>query len=324
MRWHLAQIITHGILYVMERVIELHVQQGGQRIDKYIAEAIADFSRSFVQKLLDEERVTVGGQVPKASYKVEAGDVIVVRVPPPQTSEIRPEAIPLTIIYEDADIIVVDKPAGMVVHPAHGHSSGTLVNALLAHCQDLAGIGGELRPGIVHRLDKDTSGLLLVAKNDAAHQHLQNQFKQRQVHKTYLALVEGTPPAARGVVEAPIGRDPKRRKRMAVLRQGGREARTEYRVLEYFDQHTLLEAEPITGRTHQIRVHLASIGHPIAGDRVYGFRKQRLPLQRQFLHAARIAFTLPSTGQPVEFTSELPDDLAAVLELLRQQQAAPR
>jgi len=324
MRWHLSQIITHGILYVMERVIELHVQQGGQRIDKYIAEAIADLSRSFVQKLLDEERVTVGGQVPKASYKVEAGDVIVVRVPPPQTSEIRPEAIPLTIIYEDADIIVVDKPAGMVVHPAHGHSSGTLVNALLAHCQDLAGIGGELRPGIVHRLDKDTSGLLLVAKNDAAHQHLQKQFKQRQVHKTYLALVEGTPPAARGVVEAPIGRDPKRRKRMAVLRQGGREARTEYRVLEYFDQHTLLEAEPITGRTHQIRVHLASIGHPIAGDRVYGFRKQRLPLQRQFLHAARIAFTLPSTGQPVEFTSELPDDLAAVLELLRQQQAAPR
>jgi len=305
----------------MERVIELRVEQNGPRVDSYIAQAVPGLSRSFVQKLLDEGRVTIAEKVPKASYKVEAGDVIVVRVPPPAPTEVRAEAIPLTIVYQDADIVVVDKPAGMVVHPAHGHYSGTLVNALLAYCPDLAGVGGELRPGIVHRLDKDTSGLLVVAKNDAAHRYLQAQFKQHLVHKTYLALTEGLLPVAYGVIEAPIGRHPQQRKRMAVLPRGGREARTEYRVLEYFAQHTLVEAEPITGRTHQIRIHFAFIGHPIAGDRVYGFRKQRLPLHRQFLHAARIAFTLPSSGQPVEFTSRLPDDLTAVLHKLRQQTA---
>lgn len=302
----------------MERVIELRVEQGGPRVDKYIAQEVPDLSRSFVKKLLDEGQVTVDGKVPKASYKVEAGDVIVVRVPPPEPTEVRAEDIPLRITYEDADIVVVDKPAGMVVHPAHGHRSGTLVNALLAHCTDLSGIDGELRPGIVHRLDKDTSGLLLVAKNDMAHRHLQRQFKQRLVHKIYLALTEGLLPTPRGVIDAPIGRDPQQRKRMAVLPRGGREARTEYRVLEHLTQHTLVEAEPVTGRTHQIRIHFASIGHPLAGDRVYGFRKQRLPLRRQFLHAARIAFTLPSSGEPVEFTSELPDDLAAVLDDLRR------
>jgi len=302
----------------MERVIELRVEQGGPRVDKYIAQEVPDLSRSFVKKLLDEGQVTVDGKMPKASYKVEAGDVIVVRVPPPEPTEVRAEDIPLRILYEDADIVVVDKPAGMVVHPAHGHRSGTLVNALLAHCTDLSGISGELRPGIVHRLDKDTSGLLLVAKNDVAHRHLQRQFKQRLVHKIYLALTEGLLPTPRGVIDAPIGRDPQQRKRMAVLPRGGREARTEYRVLEHLTQHTLVEAEPVTGRTHQIRIHFASIGHPLAGDRVYGFRKQRLSLRRQFLHAARIAFTLPSSGEPVEFTSELPDDLAAVLDDLRR------
>ena len=302
----------------MERIIELRVEQGGPRVDKYIAQEVPDLSRSFVKKLLDEGQVTVDGKMPKASYKVEAGDVIVVRVPPPEPTEVRAEDIPLRILYEDADIVVVDKPAGMVVHPAHGHRSGTLVNALLAHCTDLSGISGELRPGIVHRLDKDTSGLLLVAKNDVAHRHLQRQFKQRLVHKIYLALTEGLLPTPRGVIDAPIGRDPQQRKRMAVLPRGGREARTEYRVLEHLTQHTLVEAEPVTGRTHQIRIHFASIGHPLAGDRVYGFRKQRLSLRRQFLHAARIAFTLPSSGEPVEFTSELPDDLAAVLDDLRR------
>jgi 23S rRNA pseudouridine1911/1915/1917 synthase len=307
-----------GILYVMERVIKLRVEQDGPRVDRYIALEVPDLSRSFVKKLLDEGRVTIDRKVPKASYKVEAGDVVVVRVPPPEPIAVRAETIPLEIIYEDADIVVVDKPAGMVVHPAYGHHNGTLVNALLAHCTDLSGIGGELRPGIVHRLDKDTSGLLVVAKNDVAHRDLQRQFKQRLVHKIYLALTEGLLPAPRGVIEAAIGRDPQQRKRMAVLPRGGREARTEYRVLEHFVQHTLVEAEPITGRTHQIRIHLASIGHPIAGDIVYGFRKQRLSLRRQFLHAARIAFTLPSSGQPAEFTSGLPDDLAAVLDALRK------
>lgn len=307
----------------MERIITLHVESGGQRVDSYIARAVPDFSRSFVQKLLDEGRITIAGRVPKASYKVEDGDVITVRVPPPVPVALLPEEISLTIVYEDADIVVVDKPAGMVVHPAHGHYSGTLVNALLARCPDLEGIGGELRPGIVHRLDKDTSGLLVVAKNDRAYRYLQQQFKQRLVHKTYVALTEGILETARGVIEAPIGRDPKQRKRMAVLFHGGREARTEYRVLEYFPQHTLVEAEPVTGRTHQIRLHFASIGHPIAGDRMYGYRKQKLPLQRQFLHAARLAFTLPTSRQPVEFTSPLPDDLLAVLESLRQEKRQP-
>jgi len=314
------QITSHcAILYVVEQVIELRVEQGSIRIDRYISEHVPSLSRSFVQKLLDEGRVTVGDRVPKASYKVETGDLILVRVPPPEPSQAQPEAIPLTIIYEDSNLVVVDKPAGMVVHPAHGHHSGTLVNALLAHCPDLAGIGGELRPGIVHRLDKDTSGLLVVAKNDAAHQDLTRQFKERLVHKTYLALVEGLLPAADGVIEAPIGRDLKQRKRMAVIARGGRPARTEYHVCEYFAQHTLLEALPVTGRTHQIRVHFASIGHPIAGDRVYGYRKQRLPLARHFLHAARLVLTLPGSAQPVEFTSDLPDDLAAVLHSLRQE-----
>lgn len=305
----------------MERLIRLHVEQGDLRVDRYIAQQAPDLSRSSVQKLLEDGRVTVSGQVPKASYKVQAGDEIIVRVPPPEPTTVLAEAIPLTIIYEDANIVVVDKPAGMVVHPAHGHRSGTLVNALLAHCPNLAGVGGEGRPGIVHRLDKDTSGLLIVAKNDAAQQDLQGQFRVRSVHKAYLALVEGVPAAAHGLIEAPIGRDPQRRQRMAIATgssRGGREARTEYRIVERFAQHTLLEAEPTTGRTHQIRIHLAFIGHPIVGDRVYGFRKQRLPVPRQFLHAARIAFTLPGSGQPVEFTSALPADLAEVLRTLRE------
>jgi 23S rRNA pseudouridine1911/1915/1917 synthase len=305
----------------MERMFGLTVMNSGLRVDRYIAQEVPDLSRSLVQKLLDEGRITIGGQVPRASYKVEVGDEIIVRVPPPEPTAILAEAIPLAIVYEDGDIVVVDKPAGMVVHPAYGHRSGTLVNALLAHCPDLAGVGGELRPGIVHRLDKDTSGLVIVAKNDAAHHELQRQFQARLVHKTYLALVEGMPQAAHGVIDAPIGRDPQHRQRMAIATgtsRGGREARTEYRVLERFSQHTLIEAEPVTGRTHQIRIHLAFIGHPIVGDRVYGFRKQRLPLPRQFLHATRIAFSLPGSGQPIELTSPLPDELAAVLRTLRE------
>ncbi len=309
------------MLYVMERMLRLLVRQGDLRVDRYIAREAPDLSRSQVQKLLQEGQVTVGGQVPRASYKVQAGDEILVHVPPPQSTEVLAEPIPLSIVYEDTDLVVVDKPAGMVVHPAHGHHSGTLVNALLAHCPDLAGIGGELRPGIVHRLDKDTSGLLIVAKSDAAYHHLQNQFQARLVHKTYLALVDGIPDASHGVVDAPIGRDPQHRQRMAIVTQPSRrarEARTEYRIVECFRQHALLEAEPVTGRTHQIRIHLAFIGHPIVGDRVYGFRKQHLAIGRQFLHAARIAFSLPASGQPVQLTSPLPADLEAVLQGLRR------
>jgi 23S rRNA pseudouridine1911/1915/1917 synthase len=299
-------------------MVEMRVEFGGTRIDKYIAEKVPQLSRSFVQKLLRDGQVTVNGQVPKASYRVEVGDMLQVRVPPPVLSEARAEDIPLDVVFEDTDIIVVDKPAGMVVHPAHGHRSGTLVNALLAHCPDLAGIGGELRPGIVHRLDKDTSGLIVVAKNDAAHRHLQRQFRQRLVDKTYLGLAEGRLASASGVIDGPIGRDPRHRKRMAVVARGGREARTEFSVVEYFAQHTLLEVKPVTGRTHQIRIHLASIGHPLVGDRVYGYRKQRLPLRRHFLHAASLAFALPGHAERLAFRADLPEDLAQVLDALRK------
>ncbi|MGA9350765.1 MAG: RluA family pseudouridine synthase [Anaerolineae bacterium] len=324
------------------QIIRLLAAEGGQRLDKYIVNEISELSRSMVQRLIKEGRVTVGGEATKPSYPVQEGDEIVVRVPPPEPTEVKPEAIPLDIVYEDEDIIVVNKPAGMVVHPAYGHRTGTLVNAILAHCPGLAGIEGDgstepvlsvaeglaevLRPGIVHRLDKDTSGLIIVAKNDSARRHLQHQFKRREVKKVYVALLEGRLEPARGVIEAPIGRDKKRRRRMAVV-EGGREARTEYRVVEYFGDkvskvsrpYTLVEAEPKTGRTHQVRVHFASIGHPLAGDSVYGFRKQRLSdLRRQFLHARTLGFRLPGSDEYIELSTDLPDDLRVVLEELRR------
>lgn len=323
----------------MERMIELLVAKSGQRLDKYITQEMPDLSRSLVQRLIGEGLVTVNGQTVKASYKVKAGDTIVLRLPPPESLEVCPEAIPLDIVYEDADLLVVNKPAGMVVHPAYGHRTGTLVNAVLAHCPEIAGVGDTLRSGIVHRLDKETSGLIIVAKNDAARQYLQQQFKRREVKKVYLALVEGHLEPGRGLIEAPIGRDPRRRKRMAVVRagEGGREAQTEYRVVEYFAlpvdgvrcsrRYTLVEAQPVTGRTHQVRVHFAFIGHPLLGDPVYGFRKQRLagkvrcyglpPLDRQFLHAQSLGFRLPHSNQYVEFRAELPTDLRELLERLR-------
>jgi 23S rRNA pseudouridine1911/1915/1917 synthase len=317
----------------MEQVIELRATESGQRLDRYIAQEVPDLSRSLVQRLIREGLVTVNGQTVKASRKVEVSDTIVLRVPPPESLEVRPEPIPLDIVYEDGDLLVVNKPAGMVAHPAYGHRTGTLVNAVLAHCPEIAGVGDTLRSGIVHRLDKETSGLIIVAKNDAARQHLQRQFKRREVKKVYLPLVEGHVEPARGLIEAPIGRDPRRRKRMAVVKvkEGGREARTEYRVVEYFALqvggvprlYTLVEAQPVTGRTHQVRVHFAFIGHPLVGDPVYGFRKQRLasyglpPLKRQFLHAQSLGFHLPHSNQYVEFRAELPTDLQEVLERLR-------
>lgn len=311
---------------MIEQVIELRVSEGGQRLDKYVAQMVPDLSRSRVQKLIEARLVTVNDGIAKPSYRLEVGDLVVVRIPPPEPMEVKPQAIPLDIVYEDEDIIVVNKPAGMVVHPAYGHRTGTLVNAVLAHCPDLAGVGDDLRPGIVHRLDKDTSGLIIVAKNDSARRHLQRQFKCREVKKVYVALLERCLEPVRGVIEAPIGRDKKRRKRMAVV-GGGREARTEYTVVEYFGgeggkgsrPYTLVEARPETGRTHQVRVHFASIGHPLAGDPVYGFRKQRLSrLRRQFLHARTLGFRLPSSNKYIELTVELPDDLRVVLEELRR------
>jgi 23S rRNA pseudouridine1911/1915/1917 synthase len=292
----------------------LTAERGGERIDAFVARNLPELSRSYVQRLLDGGLITVAGRVPRASEKVSAGAEIVVEVPPPQEISLEPQRIPLTIVYQDNDIIVVDKPPGLTVHPAPGHPSGTLVNALLAVCPDLQGIAGTLRPGIVHRLDKDTSGLLVVAKNDRAMRALQAQLAERRVHKTYLALVVGVPKPREGQIEAPIGRNPRNRKKMAIV-EGGREATTRYKVREELPGHALLEVEPVTGRTHQIRVHLAAIGHPILGDRVYG-RPSPL-IDRQFLHAWKLAFGMPLGGRQVEFESPLPPDLRAALEALR-------
>lgn len=299
-----------------ERTISLAFERGGERLDKALAAALPTLSRSQIQRLIKEAYVTVEGRVAKPSTRLEPGDRVIVRLPPPQPTALVAEALPLDIVYEDADILVVNKPAGMVVHPAHGHASGTLVNAVLAHCPELEGVGGEQRPGIVHRLDKDTSGLIVIAKNDRAHRELQRQFKAREVTKAYLALVEGHVSPQRGIIEAPIGRDPVHRQRMAVVRNG-REAVTRYRVLETFPEYTLVEAEPVTGRTHQIRLHLAFIGHPVVGDRVYGRRRQRLSLNRHFLHAHRLTLALPSTGERRTFIAPLPPELEAVLAELR-------
>ncbi len=290
----------------------------GERLDKWLAARLPDHSRTEIQRWIREGLVRVNGRGSKPGYKLEAGDVVDVDIPVSVPyEEVRPEPIPLNIVYEDEDILVIDKPAGMVVHPAAGHTSGTLVNAILYHCPELEGVGGTRRPGIVHRLDKDTSGLIVVAKNSPAHRELQRQFREREVDKAYLALVEGHLQPKVGRIEAPIGRHRRHRKKMAVVRDG-REAVTEYRVIGYYDDFTLVEAHPLTGRTHQIRVHFAFIGYPLAGDTVYGRRKQRLKpwLKRHFLHAHRLRFRLPRTGEAVEFTSPLPEDLQAVLDRL--------
>lgn len=288
----------------------------GGRLDRLVAARVVDLSRTAVQRLIDDGFITLNGSSCKASDKVEQDDVIVVRVPPPMPTELIAENIPLTIVYEDGDVIVIDKPAGLVVHPAAGHDSGTLVNALLGHIPDLEGIGGEVRPGIVHRLDKDTSGLIVVAKNDRALQFLQDQFKARTIKKMYLALVEGIVEPREGIIDAPIGRSTTDRKKMTVTREG-RSARTRYRVRQIYRQPdlSLVEAYPETGRTHQIRVHLAWLNHPLVGDAVYGRQRSSVPLERHFLHAASLALTLPN-GEARTFESKLPDDLQRVLDQL--------
>jgi 23S rRNA pseudouridine1911/1915/1917 synthase len=290
----------------------------GERLDRYLAARLPELSRAQVQRLIEQGAVQVAGRAVRPATRVAAGQEITLAIPPPVPATPQPEAIPLDVLYEDGDLLVVNKPAGMVVHPAPGHAGGTLVNALLARCPDLAGIGGKLRPGIVHRLDKETSGLLVVAKHERAHRWLAAQLKARQMEKRYLALVDGAPATATGTIDAPIGRDPRHSQRMAVV-AGGREALTHFRLLRRYRHHALLEVRPITGRTHQIRVHLASIGCPVAGDRVYGRRQPTLPLTRHFLHAARLTFQLLS-GQTRTFEAPLPPDLQLVLELLEQQE----
>ncbi len=290
----------------------------GERLDRYVAQHMPELSRAAVQRLIAAGEITVNHAPAKASYRLEEGDLVEVMLPPPAAAKPEPQPIPLDIVYEDDCLVVLNKPAGLVVHPAHGHAAGTLLNALLARYPELrAWPPEEGWPGLVHRLDRDTSGLLVVARTPEARAALRAQFRARTVHKIYLALVIGQPRLERARIEAPIGRDPHERKRMAVVSEGGREASTEYRVLERLGDYALLEVQPETGRTHQIRVHLAAIGHPVVGDRVYGPARQRLALGRLFLHAARLTFRHPATGGEMTFTAPLPAELEAVLERLR-------
>ncbi|HPH96642.1 MAG TPA: RluA family pseudouridine synthase [Anaerolineaceae bacterium] len=292
-----------------------------ERLDRVIVLHMPDLSRSRIQALIRDGRIKVNGQVvTKTGANIEAGYEIEVDLPPVQPTGLVAEDIPLDVLFENDALLVINKPAGMVVHPAAGHASGTLVNAALAHAPEMEGIGGEQRPGIVHRLDKDTSGIIVIAKTDEAHHWLQDQFRLRQVHKTYLALVDGRPPTPEGRIEAPIGRDPSHRKRMAITKpEKGREAATEYHVIETFPNHALVEAHPITGRTHQIRLHMAFIGCPIAGDTLYGHRTPSVELNRHFLHAARLQITLPGESKPRTFEAPLPAELAEVLAQLRRE-----
>ncbi len=298
----------------MEELLTVGEAEGGERLDKFVAARLPELSRSFAQQLIEEGQIRVDGRARKANYHVRQGEKVSVLLPPPQPAVARAEDIPLTIVFEDKDLLVVDKPAGMVVHPAAGHEGGTLVNAVLGHAPDLV-VGNAERPGIVHRLDRDTSGLIVIAKNDKALKNLQAQFASRTVHKTYLALVDGRVQVQQGRIEAPLGRDPHDRKRFSVKAAGvAREAVTVFRVAQRLRDHTLLLVEPQTGRTHQIRVHLAFIHHPVVGDEMYGrSRKNALGLERQFLHAWRLAFMHPGTEQPLEFIAPLPADLRAAL-----------
>jgi 23S rRNA pseudouridine1911/1915/1917 synthase len=294
----------------------------GGRVDRFVADA-SGLSRSYVQKLISEGQVTVAGLPIKSNEQVMPGQIIELEVPDPIPLELEPESIPLSIVYEDDDMLIIDKPSGLVVHPAPGHSSGTLVNALLARDTEYGGIAGVMRPGIVHRLDRDTSGLLMVAKNDIAQASLMAQLKARAVKKTYLALALGAVAANVGRIEAPIGRDPHHRTRMAVV-PGGRDATTGYRVRERLSGWTFLELDLITGRTHQIRVHLAAIGHPLAGDPIYGTGTSRRGPDgsgRLFLHSWRIELQAPGDGHVIHATAPLPPELEAVLDDLRTRRA---
>lgn len=286
------------------------------RLDVYLTgqEELA-LTRSRIQKLIEDNLVLVNDSSTKSNYKLRRGDKITLFLPPPQELKVEAEDIPVEIIYEDQDLIVINKPQGMVVHPAHGNYSGTVVNALLAHCQDLSGIGGIMRPGIVHRLDKDTSGLLMIAKNDLAHTSLAAQIKERTVRKKYLALVYGNIKEEKGTIEAPIGRHATDRKKMAVVPRTGKPATTHYQVLHRYGNYTYLDIDLETGRTHQIRVHLSYIGHPVVGDPVYS-SKNKFNLPGQFLHAYKLAFRHPRTGQEMEFTAPLPESMEKVLRSL--------
>lgn len=294
---------------------EISMEQAGERLDKICSSLYPELSRSFFQKLIKEGQIFVNSLPKKANYCVSEGDLLTVTIPKAQEIAILPENIPLDILYEDEDVLVVNKPKGMVVHPSAGHYSGTLVNAVLYHCKDsLSGINGEIRPGIVHRIDMDTTGSLIVCKNDNAHLKIAEQIKEHSVKRLYLGIVKGVVREESGVIEGKIGRHPTERKKMAVHVQNGKPAVTHYRVLERFQSHTFMEFELETGRTHQIRVHMASIGHPLLGDSIYGNGKNPWKLQGQTLHAAVIGFIHPSTGKYMEIQAPLPDYFKALLK----------
>ena len=297
----------------------LTADRSGERADAALARLAPDLTRSAAQRLLDEGRVLREGRPLRKNDKLQAGDVLALDLPEPQPVALEPEDIPLDIVYEDKDLLVINKPKGLVVHPAAGHWSGTLVNALLYHCRDsLSGINGELRPGIVHRIDKDTSGLLIVAKNDFAHQALAAQLQDHTLARTYVCLVVGGVREDSGVIDAPIGRHPTDRKKMAVTEKNSRHAVTHWRVLERFPGYTLLECRLETGRTHQIRVHMAYRNHPIVGDTVYGRPKPELGQDSQCLHARALTFRHPRTGETMTLTCPLPDYFTRLLEALRR------
>lgn len=303
-----------------ERTIYLQADRAAPRLDHFLAQEFPDLSRSQLKKLIQQNKVLISDRPVKPNSAVQPGDLITLHLPATQPDPPAPEAIPLTILFEDADLIVVDKPAGLVVHPAHGHRSGTLVNALLARYPDLIemtkqGAASADRPGIVHRLDQDTSGLIVVARTPVALLNLQRQFKARSVEKVYLALVHGRPEAQEGVIDVPLGRDPRHRQKIAP-RSNGKAARTRFRVIESYSGYSLLEVDLETGRTHQIRVHLAWLGCAVVGDTVYGRRRNQLGLARHFLHAWRLCLQHPRTGEPLQFEAPLPEELQAILASL--------
>ncbi len=293
------------------------VTENGARIDKWLSEN-SELSRTRIQALADEGRITVNGKTVRSSYRVEAGDRIVMEVPETESMDAEPENIPLDILYEDHDILVVNKPKGMIVHPAPGISSGTLVNAVLYHCDDLSGINGIMRPGIVHRIDKDTTGCIVVCKNDKAHESIAEQLLDKTCHREYLALVKGVIGEDSGLIDAPIGRDPRDRQRMTVTEKGGRNARTKFRVIERFRNATLVECTLETGRTHQIRVHMKYIGHPVIGDVKYYKACRMMNTEGQVLHAFRLTLVHPATGETMTFEAPLPDYFEELLGILRE------
>lgn len=305
----------------MSRGIKIRIQDtGGQRIDKYLSDQLNDLTRSHIQKLLKEHSVLVNGKPVKANYKLIPEDLIELTIPELKEPDILPENIPLEILYEDQDIIIVNKPKGMVVHPAAGHYSGTLVNALMYHCKDnLSGINGVMRPGIVHRIDKDTTGSILVCKNDLSHQRMAAQFKEHSMNRVYHAIVWGNLKEDRGTIHAPIGRHPVDRKKMSINHKNGKDAVTHYTVLKRYRKYTYVACSLETGRTHQIRVHMASLGHPLLGDTTYGFSKQPYLTNGQVLHAKTLGIVHPITWQPLTVEAPLPEYFTNLLSCLDAQ-----